>query len=194
MKPISEATWRKAQVCERAWWDGEAKHPERLLADVAEGQHWTCGILDIRPETVRGLTVLDIAAGPFPIAAYNCMGLAQYTGLDSLDYPDTPGVDRVKAQAETWRGVICDEVWGYNVLQHVRDPGAVLETARLHAEKRIRWLDWVDTHVHPTHPIAITADWLKAQLPGFRIVRLVEGVKTNPQWSLKFVGLVAERI
>jgi hypothetical protein len=101
----------------------------------------------------------------------------------------------VREKAEGWRGGTFDEVWGYNVLQHVVDPAEVMATARACAEKRIRWFDVVDTPIYPVHPHSIKADWLRAELSrdGFRIVQDIDGSRFIDGHRQKWVALIAER-
>jgi hypothetical protein len=121
--------------------------------------------------------------------------VARHTILDPGDYPDIFGVCRIRARAERWRARPFDEVWGYNVLQHVVEPAEVMETARECALKTIRWFDVVDTPIYPVHPHSIKADWLRAELSrdGFRIVRDIDGSRLVEGHRQKFVALVAER-
>lgn len=166
----------------------------KLMRDIADGHHFTAGVLDIRPETIAGLTILDIAGGPYPLAVG--WGVARHTILDPGDYPDIFGVKRIRARAEEFTNAIqFDNVIGYNVLQHVIEPGAVMACARNHARQTIRWFDVVDTPIYPVHPHSISADWLRAEMSkdGFRIVRDIDGSRLIEGHRQKFVALVAER-
>jgi len=195
---ISEARWREAQEHEAAYWAQEAKNPEKLARDIAEGHHFTAGVLDIRPDTVAGATVIDIAGGPWPLASSALglrWGVSIYEVIDPAEYPEAERVDRVRVCAEDYDGPRRIEVWGYNVLQHVRDPERVMAVARTKAYRRIRWFDVVDTPIYPVHPHSISADWLRAQLSrdGFRIVRDIDGSRLVEGHRQKWVALVAER-
>ena len=52
-----------------------------------------------------------------------------------------------------------NEVWLYNVLQHVQDPIAVLKTAK-RLGKSIRIFEWLDTPPHEGHPNTITKEMI----------------------------------
>lgn len=56
-----------------------------------------------------------------------------------------------------------DEVWLYNVLQHVQDPISVLKTAK-RLGKAIRIFEWLDTPPHEGHPNTITKDMIEKVL------------------------------
>lgn len=194
MTAISEARWREAQKYEKEYWMGEARDPDKLLADVSNGHHFTAGLLDIRPETIGERAILDIAGGPYPLGMW--MALATYAVLDPAEYPGFPYVNRILRCAEGYHTADSyDEVWGYNVLQHVVDPSEVMATARACARKTIRWFDVVETPIYPVHPHSIKADWLRAELSrdGFTIVRDIDGSRLVEGHRQKWVALVAER-
>lgn len=190
---ISYERWSEAQRCEAEYWAREAQNPAKLMADIADGHHFTAGVLDIRVDTVRGLSVLDIAGGPYPL--FVGWGVARHTILDPADYPEARGVRRVRCLAEDFEPEPFDEVWGYNVLQHVRDPSAVMATARRCARLRVRWFDVVETPIYPVHPHSIRADWLRYEMSreGFRVVRDIDGSRLVEGYRQKWVALVAER-
>jgi hypothetical protein len=189
---ISEARWQEAQRCEAAWWANEARNSDKLFRDIAGGHHFTAGVLGIRRGMIFDADVLDIAGGPYPIGVGEPLG--RYAVLDPAHYDDD-GIERIHERAEGWRGGRFDEVWGYNVLQHVVDPAEVMATARACAEKRIRWFDVVETPIYPVHPHSIKADWLRAELSrdGFRIVQDIDGSRLVEGARQKWVALIAER-
>lgn len=194
MPAVSEQRWRDAQLAEAAYWLAQqAKTPEQFFAEIADGHHFTAGVLDIRDETVGSASVLDIAGGPHPLGCWVERG--RHVVLDPARYDTGWAIDRVHERAEGWRGDTFDEVWGYNVLQHVLDPAEVMATARACAARRIRWFDVVDTPIYPVHPHSIKADWLRAELSrdGFRIVRDIDGSRLVEGHRQKWVALVAER-
>ena len=196
--PISRERWEEAQRAEALYWKTEAKRPEKLARDIADGHHWTMGALDIRQETVGGAEILDLAGGDYPLARALYWRDYGYTVVDPAPplRSDYEGVTRVQEMAETYRGEEVDEVWGYNVLQHVMDPAAVMATARHHAQRTIRWFDVVETPLYTVHPHSITSDWLRAELSsdGFHLVRDIEGTRYVDNHRQKFVALVAERL
>lgn len=195
VKAITEARWQIAQQHEAAFWAREAQNPDKLARDVAEGHHFTAGVLDIRHETVFAATVLDIAGGPHPLGPKPGWYLSEYTVIDPGHYQYEYGIDHVPLCAEDYTGLGASEVWGYNVLQHVRDPAAVMATARRCALRTIRWFDVVDSAIYPVHPHSISAEWLRVHMSrdGFRITRDIDGSRLVEGARQKFVALVAER-
>lgn len=194
MNPITLERWREAQRFEAEYWAREAKNPSKLERDIADGHHWTMGALDIRPATAVE-SVLDIAGGDYPLGEVCPWITRKYVVLDPATATRyVPGIWRLPEMAETYRGEFVDEVWGYNVLQHVQDPTAVIATAKNHATQRIRWFDVVDTPVYEVHPHSFSADWLRSQFADWRIVRDIEGKRWIDGHRQKFVALVAERV
>lgn len=204
VEPISRARWEEAQQYEAMYWSREATRPDKLARDIADGHHWTMGALDIRAEVMDDAdteSVLDIAGGDYPIGELfmgsdgSGYGILSYSVLD----PAPParrvqGIERIQAMAEDYRGVLVDEVWGYNVLQHVMDPAAVMATARHHAKHTIRWFDVVESPIYKVHPHSISADWLRTQFDGFQITRDIEGTRYVDSHRQKFIAIVAHRI
>jgi hypothetical protein len=66
-------------------------------------------------------------------------------------------------QEETHGEVIFDEVWIYNVLQHVDDPELVIANARKAADL-IRIFEWLDVPAYEGHPHELKADELLGYL------------------------------
>jgi hypothetical protein len=190
--PIDAARWQEAQAGELEFWNGAdrtelARYLDRIY--MAE--------LGITMDAVRGLSVLDLGGGPMPMAQLFDLPLAALTVVDPLPVATAGAAPpfslvRFIKPAEDYEGMACDEVWGYNVLQHVRDPAAVLETAKAHAVHRIRWFDWVDSKIEFHHPHSISADWLVSQFDGWRLSTLKRGSVRVPKVQ-HFVALVAER-
>jgi hypothetical protein len=63
-------------------------------------------------------------------------------------------IPRKGEDIEMWKA---DEVWIYNVLQHVEDPHKIVQNAR-RVGKLVRFFDWIDAGVHPGHPHNFTAE------------------------------------
>lgn len=190
---ISDARWAIAQQCERDWWRAADR-----TGQVSQSAPWYAELLGIARASINGRSVLDLGGGPFPIGLVLDLPLAQLTIVDPLatlmSSVTLPDVVRVAMPAEEYAGPTCDEVWGYNVLQHVIDPAAVLNTAKYHARRVIRWFDWVDTAIYPVHPHTISAQWLINQFPheDWRITSEILGSVMVPHEQF-YIAIVAER-
>lgn len=111
---------------------------------------------------LKGLSVLDIGGGPTSmlLKSVNCAGSWV---VDPCPYPEWIGTRYTSAGIRQWQGpgerfrteLRFDEVWIYNVLQHVEDPEQVIATAKLHAP-RLRMFEWVNTPPMLGHPHMLT--------------------------------------
>lgn len=61
-----------------------------------------------------------------------------------------------------------DEVWCFNVLQHVIDPGEVLQKS-FRAGKVLRFFEPIDYPIEPSHPHAFDLGWFEQQFPDHKI-------------------------
>lgn len=186
--PIPVERWQEAQAGELEFWSGAdrtdlARYLDRIY--MAE--------LGISASAVAGLSVLDLGGGPMPMAWLMQLPVSELTVVDPLPV-STPhdGLLRIQMAAEDYRGPSADEVWGYNVLQHVRDPAQVLRTAKDHAASRVRWFDWTDSKVEPHHPHSLRAEWIIEQFAGWKLTVLKRGSVRVPKVQ-HYVAVVAER-
>lgn len=115
---------------------------------------------------LRGSSVLDIGGGPVSMLL-KAINFRSAVVIDPCPYPAWTRA-RYKAAGITYLPIegeyffdpqSFDEVWIYNVLQHVIDPASVIETARKHADI-LRIFEWVDAETNAAHPHVLTADKL----------------------------------
>lgn len=107
-------------------------------------------------------SILDIGAGPYSLLL-KCSNFSKATAADPCDYPkwvyeryhsaniETMIVSGEKISLEN----IYDEVWIYNVLQHVQDPEKIIQNAKNHS-KIIRLFEWIENGISPGHPHNLT--------------------------------------
>lgn len=194
------ARWEAAQEAERAYWYPEQRRTRaQRRAEETERAHWIAELLDIRPETVAGRSVLDIGGGPQPMVAWPAWPLARRMLVDPMPISDEdlaalgPGVERFAAPAEHYVGPQVDEAWGYNVLQHVQCPERVLATAMRHA-RTVRWFEWLDQPVTVVHPHVVTAATFDA-LAGWRCLAWKQGVRDEGRgWAQAYGAGIWERV
>jgi len=195
--------WTKAQRAERDYWcptDPDAW----IMRRAAEQEQLAlyAGLLGLTPHTVQGRSVLDLGCGPQgmlqTMAPFLRRGMAvdplMFAGQDEARYA-AAGITRVIEPAETFRAPNAerfDEVWCYNVLQHVMDPERVLETARAHADC-VRLFEWLQVPASVVHPHVVTAPLIERAFAGWREVRRVHGSARAHGWSQQFLAVVFER-
>lgn len=85
-------------------------------------------------------------------------------------------------------GQTVDEIWIYNVLQHVKDPGKIISNARK-ISKVIRLFEWVDTGTNIGHLHSLKEDKLNKWLGGEGVVR---GVNQNGTVGKAYFGVFKE--
>jgi len=188
--PIPVERWAEAQKGELDFWQSEDRS---ALARYLDGIYMAA--LGINLDSVAGLSVLDLGGGPMPMAWLMGLPVAELTVVDPLPIDSTAPFLRIHSAAEDYTGPQCDEVWGYNVLQHVRDPALVIATAKVHARQRVRWFDWTDSKIEAHHPHSISATWLIHQFtePGWRLTVCSRGSVRVPKVQ-HYVAIVAERV
>jgi glycosyltransferase involved in cell wall biosynthesis len=157
---------------EREWWGGcantadeeakQEKYASMMGLDVyRNGVGWHCA----PPLDMRGKSVLDIGGGPVSLLL-KCQDV-KGTVLDPIRWPEwvhlryrAAGIEYVQAPAELYDfGHVFDEVWIYNVLQHVQDPAEVIATALRHG-RTIRVWDWLGGVPNAQHPHVLTREHL----------------------------------
>ena len=169
-------TWHEDQIWEADWWGNctntlseewkQLAYFKRLGFSETANSKWHFAF------DMQGKSVLDIGGGPcsFLLKCVNVIG----TVADPLAYPQWV-LDRYAAARIGWLPVrgenlilaaFYDEVWMYNVLQHVENPEDVVSSARA-AGKLLRLFDWIDTPPAPGHSHTLTKElldkWLGAE-------------------------------
>lgn len=152
LKP-NERAWKQAQAWETEWWT----HTERW-DDERRKQMVYAMYMQLPASLAVTGNVLDLGCGPISLLQ-RAKGFDTAVAVDPLDFNDAAayaacGVERVVAPAEEFvdgRGF--NEVWFYNVLQHVRDPREVLATACRECAPGgcIRLFEWTHTGVNEGH-------------------------------------------
>lgn len=115
---------------------------------------------------LQGKSILDIGGGPSSILLKTING-NNLVVVDPCDYPEwtkrryaAAGITLFMEPGESFNThEKFDEVWIYNVLQHVESPSAIIDTARKHS-KVLRIFDWVNFGTSLGHPNALTKDFL----------------------------------
>ena len=114
--------------------------------------------------------ILDMGGGPVSMLL-KTVGLTEGAVMDPLEFPLWV-YDRYKAQnIRSYRApaedadTLCeagsfDEVWIYNVLQHVHDPAKIIANAKRLAPV-LRIFEWIDIPAHPGHPHCLTKESLE---------------------------------
>lgn len=163
------------QDWEKDWWgnctntlreeEKQLEYAKRMLIDVKfnskEQYEIDCG----------NKSILDIGGGPVSLLlkCKNVKGIV----IDPCNYPswvairyDVAGIEYIKTKGEEFVEGEFDEVWIYNVLQHVDCPECVCKNA-LKLGKIVRVFEWINMGVSPGHPHNLTEDGLNLWLGGY---------------------------
>lgn len=126
--------------------------------------------------------ILDIGGGPISMLL-KCPN-AKGTVIDPCEYPNwiayrytCAGIGYVVSKGEDLPILSSiqpgfDEVWFYNVLQHVEDPAKICANAVAYG-KLVRVFEWADNGVSPGHPQNLTEKDLNQWLGGFGKVEML---------------------
>lgn len=182
----TDPKWAEAQKHEAEYWGnclgmrvwGEFTKQEQygremgLFAEYGDGH----GELEMSDKTV-----LDIGGGPVSMTL-RCLNAAKLVVVDPLEWPQSVmrryhnyGIRCVRSAAEDLPDDgRFDEVWMYNVLQHVDDPRLVLANAIKHvaAGGVFRIFEWLDIPADKCHPHVLTSEMLSSSLAGMKTVQM----------------------
>lgn len=166
--------WQKAQKWEKSWWGSctntLGEETKQLLYAEKMGLIFTPdGNTPYRID-MEGKSVLDIGGGPCSLLL-KCVNVEGKV-IDSLKFPSwvyqryrATGIEYVVYPAEDLNERDYDEVWIYNMLQHVDNPKEVIIRAR-GAGKIIRIFEWIGTPANIGHPHTLTEEKLNYWLGG----------------------------
>lgn len=167
--------WEQAQEWERQWWSNCGN---TLWEDVKQMALAPYLGLKIIPNVytnyripLNGESVLDIGGGPSSLLL-KCENV-KGTVIDPCDYPNWVGdrykecgIEYIKQRGEDINtSKKYDEVWIYNVLQHVQNPELVIKNA-LKVGKLVRVFEWINTGIVPGHPHSFSREQLEGWLGG----------------------------
>ena len=135
---------------------------------------------------MQGKSVLDIGGGPISMTL-RCFNTGRLTVVDPCDYPavvkrryDRHGIQFLRAAGEELDDKFLsdetkfDEVWMYNLLQHVQDPEVIVQNAVKRVAKGgvLRMFEWLYIPTDVCHPHMLTPENLLNWLQGCRVVQV----------------------
>lgn len=164
--------WHKAQNWEASWWhtcvntfDEELK--QRVYAREMD--------LSFEPGSngsyinMGDKSILDVGGGPVSLLL-KTKTLGSRKVIDPALYPQwtleryrLAGISFEQIPAEKMDEAGYDEVWMYNVLEHVNNPEEICKRV-LAAGKMIRVFEWINTRTNLAHPQTFTKERLESML------------------------------
>ncbi len=169
VEPISQERWEQAKSGELNHYDyGNAENYKRASLIILR-DHFN---LDIENDLV-GKKVLEVGGGAYP-SVFHVTGLSKAVSVEPNfdNFPENikenfknANVECSSIGFEDYKGKTkFDEVWFFNVLQHVRNPELQISNAKKIA-KTIRVFEPLDTAINNEHPHTFSADFFRDQFP-----------------------------
>lgn len=172
-----QPNWQTAQEHEKNWWGTCTntfwEETKQMVYARKMGLNFHEGTLDL-----EGKSILDIGGGPVSLLLKTINGKIK-TVVDPCDYPlwvklryDAARIKLYQKPAEEFGfspGVQFqfDEVWIYNVLQHVKDPQKIIDNAKK-ISKCIRIFEWIEAETDELHLHTLTQynldSWLRPSI------------------------------
>jgi hypothetical protein len=172
---ISQERWEEAQRGEEIFFhhDYENESAYRNTAFIILQKYFN---LNIETDLV-GKKILECGGGCYP-ASYFCVGLKKIINVEPLydKFPDSvkqkllsKKIESISVPFEDYNTKTkFDEVWFFNVLQHVRDPIMQIENAKKIA-KTIRVFEPINTPVNNEHPHSFNLEFFENQFSNIEI-------------------------
>lgn len=193
--------WFDAQQAERAYWYPRGVQELLTRRESEKQQHLMYHQMADIPHEMRG-TALELGCGPMPMLC-DVLGHGELMlGIDPM-LPEKDDLSRMEILGVTFK---CHDAEGFrsaqqfdhvlmcNVLQHVRDPKAVLQTAVHHTKQHLYIFEWIHEPISPVHLHVITPELICASIPPeFVAQRCITGTMITRRWSQQFFAARYER-
>lgn len=168
--------WKDEQHFEKDWWgdctNSYTEETKQITYAKKMGlkTDWDYGHYPVI--TLPPIRILDIGGGPVSMLL-KCKGFKYGKVVDPCEYPTwiderykikNITYDRIKGE-DIPTAITYDEVWIYNVLQHVDSPEEIIKRARK-VSKLIRIFEWIDMPPVEGHPHTLTEEKLNEWLGG----------------------------
>jgi hypothetical protein len=172
---ISQERWEQAQMGEESFFQPnyESEDVYKNTASIILENYFN---INLQTDLV-GKKILECGGGCYP-ASYFCTGLKKVVNVEPLydKFPDivkqkllSKKIESVSIPFEDYTTKIkFDEVWFFNVLQHVRDPIMQIENAKKIA-KIIRVFEPINTAINNEHPHSFNLEFFENQFSNTKI-------------------------
>lgn len=170
---VSIEEWQSNQLWERQSWGNEvfltSSNNEAKKQLIYAREMGLISNINEVPINLHGKSVLDMGCGPISLLLRSS-NFAHAYGVEPLYYGSEVVNNYNKAniklvqkpiehvELEDFNGVVFDEVWMYNVLEHVISPKKCLEKLLALPAKRLRIFEWINIPPSPGHPFMLTVD------------------------------------
>lgn len=175
MQIVTDEEWKECQKYERESWGNdiyitddnvevEKQNTYAKLMEIVTDEHFDK--IDLQNKSI-----LDVGCGPVSLLL-RCKNFKRAVGIEPLFYSEQvneiykkSNIELLQIPAENmdFKTNEFDEVWMYNVLQHVKSPGAILEKLIQYGSV-IRIFEWINIPAHEGHPHMLTAQYFIQKL------------------------------
>ena len=168
---ITLERWQEAQDAEQKTWNKDTWTEDRDWYDYYRNQaiERYGSILGVSNNDLQHKSILDIGGGCTSMLPYftnfSYALIVDPLGIDesvmSLYVENNISVQRSRAEdfLDNYSGVLFDEVWIYNVLQHVLEPEKILRKL-YKVTRKLRIGEPLEVPTDTHHPYRLTRDWM----------------------------------
>jgi len=162
MTAVSKNRWLQAQAAERPFHDSNTfvgNDTDRDFVHYQATYKKYFEYLGLEFD-LKGKSVIEIGPARMPTLTY-CSGyspsyiIEPLAWLGSDEWFNPKGIQFIREPAEDAIMPVVDEVWIFNLLQHVMDPVKIIEKSKA-AAKTIRFFEPIDTTTDDAHPHILT--------------------------------------
>jgi hypothetical protein len=158
-EPITQQRWEEAQVGEKKFHDDV--NNEESYANYKGAYKYYFKYLDINSD-LKGKSIIEIGpakfAGLLYCENYDKSYIVEPTPYDNIDsYYEGKNLEFIRELYEDCDSPKVDEVWIFNLMQHVKNPDELIEKAKKYA-KVIRFFEPIDLPTNLEHPFTFSAD------------------------------------
>ena len=148
-------SWKDENMWERNWWGHCINTFAEEVKQFVYAEKMGLFVYNYSVD-MNDKSVIDIGGGPVSFLL-KCRNVQGYV-VDPCFFPSwiwqrykMAGIEYLQSKGEDFTGIVADEVWLYNCLQHTDEPKKVVENAKRHG-KIVRVFEWVYTSIEPGHP------------------------------------------
>lgn len=157
-KAITQERWDKAQIGEKKFHEQESL--EKSYEHYKNTFNYYFKYLDINNEDLKGKKILEIGparcAGLLYCENFGTSYIVEPTVYEGVqEYYDKKGIGIIRELFEDAELPEVDEVWMFNLMQHVKDPDVLIEKAK-RVSKVIRFFEPIDLPTNNEHPFTFS--------------------------------------
>lgn len=192
--PISKNRWEEAQIGEKIYHIAESIEKSYNHYRDTYGHYFK--YLGIEKD-LAGKSIVEIGPGRIAGLLF-CHNYSKSYIIEPTEYEDidhlyqSKDLEIIKETTEECEFPKVDEVWIFNLMQHVQDPDLLIKKCKENS-KIIRFFEPTDLPINNEHPFSFSKqdfedyfgncvfDYEPSGIPGFHGAKCVYGVYKNPE-------------